>query len=79
MSRSKSSKPEPISDRTYVLTFGKYKGYSIDDVMDTDRQYLAWLHNNNDHFELCPALLEEAEGWRHEDYEPSLSDIFGKP
>lgn len=51
----------PIRDRTYVLTFGKYKGMEIDEVMELNPQYLVWLHNNNDFFELDHLLLDEAE------------------
>ena len=30
--------------------------------MDVDRQYLVWLHNNSNMFELSAELLDEAEG-----------------
>jgi hypothetical protein len=62
MSRSQQHKPSPITDRNAVLTFGKYKGYSIADIMFDDPQYLSWLHNNSEFFELGYELLEEAEG-----------------
>lgn len=62
MSRSQQhKKPEPISDMDHVLTFGKYKGESIEDILETDPQYLIWLHNNSEYFELDYRLLEIAE------------------
>lgn len=60
------SRPEPITDRGYVLSFGKFRGYSIDDIMDCQPQYLVWLHNNSNTFELSADLLDEAEGGNEE-------------
>lgn len=60
MSRSNRQKREPISDRKHVLTFGKYQGDTIDDVLLDDPGYLVWLHNNTD-FELNDVLLDAAE------------------
>ncbi|WP_367379489.1 hypothetical protein [Segatella copri] len=34
------------------MSFGKYKGKSIEEVCKTDRQYLIWLSQNNDSFNL---------------------------
>lgn len=62
MSRStQHAKPAPISDREHVLTFGRYKGESIADILETNAQYLCWLHANSDFFELSAELLDEAE------------------
>ena len=58
---SRSMKREPIRDRDTVLAFGKYKGESIADVMEENPQYLVWLHNNSEYFELHADLLEECE------------------
>lgn len=41
--------------------FGKYKGESIADLIEVNPQYLVWLHENSDFFELDSNLLEEAE------------------
>ena len=35
-----------------IMSFGKYKGKSIEEVYKTDRQYLIWLSQNNDSFNL---------------------------
>jgi uncharacterized protein (DUF3820 family) len=62
MSRSTPQrKPEPISDIDHVMTFGKYKGEAIVDILDYDPNYLIWLHNNSEYFELDYKLLEIAE------------------
>lgn len=61
MSLSTHKPREPITDRKTILVFGKYKGYSIDDIMETNPQYLIWLHNNNEFFELGHELLDECE------------------
>lgn len=60
MSRSKPTKTSPITDRNCVLTFGKYRGYSIADVIENEPQYAVWLHENLHSFELGADLLEEA-------------------
>lgn len=31
------------------LTFGKYKGKTIQDILYDDPQYLVWLHQNTEH------------------------------
>ena len=62
MSRSRQQqKPSPITDRNHILTFGKYKGETVGDVLDFNGPYLVWLHQNSDFFELGHELLEEAE------------------
>lgn len=43
------------------MTFGKYKGETVGDVLYYNSPYLVWLHNNSDFFELGDELLEEAE------------------
>jgi uncharacterized protein (DUF3820 family) len=41
------------------LTFGKYKGKLIDDIVGTDPDYLVWAHNNIVWFEMEESLLED--------------------
>ena len=43
------------------ITFGKYKGLTIQEVMDEheDYQYLIWAHENIDWFELDEELEKE--------------------
>ena len=65
---SNNVKEKIFSDRNYVFTFGKHKGYSIDDVMYVAPEYLLWLHDNSDFFCLSQELLDEVneliERWK---------------
>lgn len=38
----------PMSDSsyTYILTFGKYKGKTLKQVLDKDPVYITWLNDN---------------------------------
>lgn len=71
MGRSQNQqRREPITDRRFILGFGRYKGYSVDDILDADPGYLVWLTENTD-FELGYDLLDEAEnGGRRGDWHP---------
>ena len=60
MGRSNKQSNEPISNRKMVMLFGKYKGETVQDILDNDPQYLVWLHEKSDQFELSWDLLEEA-------------------
>jgi hypothetical protein len=42
----------PISKIDHKLTFGKYKGETLQEVADKDVQYLAWCMKNIDGFTL---------------------------
>lgn len=57
---SSQNKWPTITDRKHVMTFGKRKGYSIEDLIEADPQYLVWLVNNTD-FDLDHKLVDEAE------------------
>lgn len=65
---SRSDRREPITDPQTRLAFGKYSGQSIAEILKEDPQYLVWLHENVERFELSAELLDEAEGSREEDY-----------
>lgn len=49
-----------ISDRNWTLPFGKYKGETIANLMESNPQYLEWCISA-DLFELDYALLDELE------------------
>lgn len=61
MSRSTYKRPDPISDENHRLTFGRYEGKTIKQVLDEDANWLVWAHNNTA-FELHAELLDRAEG-----------------
>lgn len=52
---------EPIRDRDFVMPFGRFKGISIDDLIHAKPDYLKWLHDNSETFELHADLLDEVE------------------
>lgn len=43
----------------YTLTFGKYKGKKIEDVIEEDPKYLLWAHENIEWFQLSDEALED--------------------
>lgn len=49
-----------ITDKKYLLPFGKYKGESVQDVLDNDPRYLCWLQENTD-LDFHYTIIEEAE------------------
>ena len=57
-----------ITDRNHVMTFGKFEGETIQDILDNDPQYLCWLVDNTD-FDLHCDLLDEAENNGRPDHE----------
>lgn len=59
MSRSNQQRLITISDRKYVMQFGRYKGESIQDILDNDPLYLVWLQENTD-LDFHHELIEEA-------------------
>ena len=51
-----------------TLTFGKYKGKAIEDVLDTDPQYLVWLNENTEH-KLTTKIYNEAKLYSRDSWE----------
>lgn len=49
----------PIDDSNTVMSFGKYKGKAIFELMAEDPEYLEWAHENTDRFKLSPRLMAE--------------------
>lgn len=52
---------ETITDRDTELTFGKYKGLTVGEVILYDPQYLLWAIDNLDWFDLDHKLMDEIE------------------
>ena len=55
-----SSKATPATLST-VLTFGQYKGETIQDVMKHDASYLIWAVENIDWFDIDVVVMEVIE------------------
>jgi hypothetical protein len=50
-----------------VIPFGKYKGYTVAQVANKDRQYLGWLSNQPDLSNKWPSIFDEIQGLRAPD------------
>lgn len=59
MSRSTNTPSPTITDRKYVLRFGKYAGNDVQDILDNDPLYIDWLQSNTD-MDFAWDILEEA-------------------
>jgi hypothetical protein len=57
-----NKRSEPITNKQMVMTYGKFRGRTIGEILEEEPSYLLWLHTNSDTFELHYTLLEEAEG-----------------
>lgn len=49
-----------LKTREDVMTFGRYKGRTIEEMLEEAPDYLCWAHENIDWFVLEPGVLEEA-------------------
>lgn len=47
-----------LYDLDDVMDFGKYKGKSVEDVLEEDPSYLLWLLENSERFEVDDALQD---------------------
>ena len=55
------SKPNEIDDPSHLLSFGKYKGDTIEEVLRKDPELLVWYHDNIEWFTLSDELLIKVE------------------
>ena len=46
--------------RKSELKFGKWKGYTIEDVLELDPSYLVWAHNTISWFKVTKSVFDEA-------------------
>lgn len=61
-------KRETITDRSYVFQFGRYKGNTLEFVLDTDPQYLLFCQSKIDWFDLHHTILDEIDRTEDERY-----------
>ena len=54
-----SQKPIKIKSQSHFMTFGKYRGLSIETILDKEPGYIIWLHNNT-HLSFKEKILEIA-------------------
>jgi hypothetical protein len=74
MSRSTQTTTQPITDRNHILTFSKYAGMTIEEVLREDKFFLVWLHNNSP-MELSAELLDDAMGITDEERAEWLNSL----
>lgn len=48
-----------LHDRDSVISFGKYKGQTVQEVMNDDPDYLIWAYENIVEFDLDAQVLDE--------------------
>lgn len=65
-----------------VMTFGKYKGQPIKDVITKDPRYCLWAHNNVSFFKMMPDQIQECKlrtrsGPDEEDCDSYDDDSYG--
>jgi len=72
----------PVSDKDWIVPFGKHKGLTIEELMDADPQYLEWAISK-DMIELDHILLdlfEEKNPWMAGDtlsgVEPNTGEVY---
>lgn len=46
MNYREAYKRPPITDRNWTMPFGKFKGYTIEYLMDAEPMYLKWCIDN---------------------------------
>lgn len=80
MSRSTRQKTtvKTITNRDHVLTFGKYKGMTLAEVMEFNPDYLLYCQENIDWFDLDHKILGEVENIGRDDDE-LLKEVFANP
>lgn len=49
----------PITDREWVMPFGKHKGQTIEYILDVEPWYITWLQENTD-LDFDHTIIEDA-------------------
>lgn len=58
-----------------VITFGKYKGKTFDEISDIEPSYILWLRDNVDSVKLPKNFLEAVE-WDVRENEDNFMDAY---
>jgi len=48
-----------IDSKDTIMVFGKYKGESVDYILDNDPSYLRWVYENVDWVEIKEPIIEQ--------------------
>ena len=57
------------------VTFGKYKGYTVQYVLDENPKYLIWASENVEFFKVEQDILDRARSYSYS--EPSFYERYG--
>lgn len=50
-----------VSDLKTKMWFGKYKGHTIESILEENPKYLLWAHSKTSIFRMTDELIAEAE------------------
>lgn len=50
-----------IDELKTIVTFGKHKGKTLDEISDTDPSYICWLKENVKTIKISKSLAEDCE------------------
>jgi hypothetical protein len=67
MSRSQQAETETISDTSFVMPWGKYRGQSIQNLLENDPRYLAWVATSTTldfSYDLQETIEDAVQRWR---------------
>lgn len=56
---TKHTGPKQTLDRDSLITFGKYKDKTVQDVLEENPGYLRWFSENVDKYSLAEDIIEE--------------------
>jgi hypothetical protein len=65
-----NKRSEPITNKQMVMTYGKFRGRTIGEILEEEPSYLLWLHTNSDTFELSAELYDIACGDEYDERDP---------
>jgi isopentenyldiphosphate isomerase len=60
----------------HIITFGKYKGMSLGQILELEYSYILWLNVNNV-LKLDSDLVHAAREYECEDEQPEYHDLYG--
>lgn len=70
--------PKILRGLSNVLEFGKHKGETLKEVMNTDVNWTYWAMDNIDDFRLNPTALKALPPFIERSYEREFRDAFDK-
>lgn len=69
------SQKNKIGSLAYKLSFGKYKGQRLDNIMYSDPSYILWLRKENV-LNLTERIVKKAQDVKEEQFESKYGDMY---